>query len=241
MSDWRGAWYLARCDLKKNKWGLLILAALLLYLMLFLLPMHKEIVTGERIGIATWALDYIYMTLLPCLGLMSRQLMRFYWKTDPYTKKLASLRIMPISLKQIAMGRLIQLMVMLLPAQAIFYILYYYGIRMMEIETSLSSYLLHTFLWLGYSMIYSIAVIYLETGYSGKKYSIIYCLLMFVLLVFTVTYAITTGESIVIQLMQAIDKGYWWISAVGIAAGIAALPIGCRAITKRLERRQYSS
>lgn len=97
MSTWRGAWFLAVEEFRKIRWKHLVTIIFIGYLLLFLIPMFADAWNGEEEYGAYWATDFIALSLLPFLGLMSSQPLGMHWKSNTTTKKLESWRTMPIS------------------------------------------------------------------------------------------------------------------------------------------------
>lgn len=241
MNTWQGAWFLAKDELKRARWKHLVTLIFIGYLALFLIPMFEEGLEAKDAFSVYWALDFVTLTLLPSLGLMSTQGMGFYWKIDSYTKKLAIWRTMPISIKQIALGRVMLLLVNGVTAQIIFFIIFYFAGRSIISSIELDTYIPFALLWIGYSTASGIIYIYVETGYSGKVYFWFCMIITFVYLGTMIFYTFLLKQSLVLASFEAIGNGAWWISFIGIALAVLAIAIGRPIIEKKLRTRSYAS
>lgn len=241
MNTWQGAWFLAKDELKRTRWKHLITLIFIGYLALFLVPMFAEGLEEEDAFTLYWAVDFVTLTLLPCLGLMATQTIGIYWKTDSYTKKLAVWRTMPITIKQIVLGRVMLLIANGVTAQILFFILFYFAGRSINKSIELDTFILFALLWIGYSIASGIIYIYIETGYSGKFYFWFCMVVTFVFLGAMILYSLMLKHSLVLISYEAIDSGAWWISFIGIALAILAIYIGRQVMEKKLRSRSYTS
>lgn len=239
MGDWRGAWYLAKHEIRRNFWGNALVLIIIGYLLMFLVPMTSETVKDGFSGNMNWTLDFLMIALLPCLGLISGQMMTAYWKQDLFTKKIIYWRTMPISLRQIALGKLIQMAMMLLATHTVFFILYFAGLRMLEVDIPITGSILNALFWFSYSLVCSTLYIYLEVSYSGKMYTVFCFITTFVFLAATLLYSNLYGASLVIIILESSMNGNWWLAFIGIAIGAAAFFIGLSAMEKRLRSRAF--
>jgi hypothetical protein len=241
VSLWKGAWYLTKHELAKDRWKSLFTILFVGYLLLFTVPLLNDVVNGDRDTMLYWAADFVYLTILPCMGFVLNQTMMRYWKDNSYTKKMAYWRTLPISSKQIALGRIMQLTIVLVVTQLIFFILQFLIIRSMGAEISVLHFVLYAIFWFGYSLSMAIAYIYWEVGHSGKMYFLFN--LIYIVIFFAVTVSLTYFKlgNVVVTSLQAIEDGHWWIALAAIAVSIIAIFIGVNRIENRLEKRNYSA
>ncbi|RCW48917.1 hypothetical protein [Paenibacillus prosopidis] len=238
MSEWKGAWFLAKHEMLKDRWRSLITLAFIIYLLIFSIPLFTADLEGES-NPFTWATDFIYLSLLPCLGFVFNKTMMGYWKNDTYTKKMAQWRTMPISSKQIALGRLIQLTIVLFIAQLIFFTLQYSVLYMNHVNIPVLDFVMYGLFWFCYSLALATAYVYWEIGHTGKTYFLMNFICIFGFLVITICLAVFKAGNIVVTSLHVIENGNWWIVLAVLAVTVAALFIGKNRMVERLEKRSY--
>lgn len=240
MSTWQGAWYLAKEELRRVRWKHLLTIFFIGYLLIFLVPMFADAREDNR-EFGYWAMDFITVTLLPLLGMMSTQTTGFYWKMDSYTKKLAAWRTMPITIKQIVLGRMLLFLVNGLMAKIIFFIGYYLFARSLNVSLELIDFILYALFWTSYSVAVGIIYLFFETGFSGKKYFWFCTVASLVLLAGMLTYTYLSKNSLVLLSYEKIAEGQWWIAVIMMLLGIATFFIGRAVMEKKLRTRSYTS
>ncbi|WP_138754202.1 hypothetical protein [Paenibacillus sinopodophylli] len=239
MGLWKGAWYLARHELVRDGWKSLFTLLFVGYLLLFTVPMMYSSLTGDTNQMMNWATDFLYLTFLPILGFVINQTMMRFWKENSYTRKMALWRILPISSRQIALGRIIQLFIVLFCAQFVYFSMQFIIVRMMGADVSVGTFILYAVFWFGYSLATAITYVYWEIGHSGKMYFISNLIYIAIMLVVSISFTTIKGWNMVGSSLQAIQNGSWWMPIVAIAAGVAAVFIGVNRIEHRLEKRSY--
>jgi hypothetical protein len=223
---WKGAWYLAKHELAKDRWKSLLSLVLIGYVLLFTVPLINDVVQGEEEGMASWAVDFIYLTILPCLGFVMNQTMLRFWKENSYTKKLAQWRTLPISSKQIALGRIIQLTIVLFLALLVYFILQFLLVRGMGADIDAGSFILYGLFWFGYSLTMAIAYVYWEVGHSGKMYFLFNFIYIMVLLVISISLTLFEIGNVVATTLNEIESGNWWITIAAITVSAVAFWAG---------------
>jgi hypothetical protein len=242
MKTWHGAWFLAKEELRRTRWKHLITIIFIGYLTMFLVPMFTDALEEkEKMDMIYWSMDFITLSLLPCLGLMSTQTMGYYWRTDSYTKKLASWRAMPIPIHQIVWGRLLLLMSNAVPALILFYIIFYFIGRSTSSSLEFKVFVLFAIFWIGYAIAGSIIFTYFETGFSGKFYFWFCMCVTFGLLAAMVVSTLLFKTSFVLLSYKFIEDGGWWLAVIGLAMAAAALIVVRPLMEKKMRTRSYSS
>ncbi|MDQ0112264.1 hypothetical protein [Paenibacillus harenae] len=240
MSKWKGAWFLAKQELVRDRWRSIITVAFIGYLLLFSVPLFLESMTERETDSMSWLTDFIYLSLLPCLGFVLNNTMMNYYKKDSYSRKLAYLRTLPITPQQIALGRLIQLTLVLFAAQLIFFAAQYVIIYFSFVEIDLGDFALYALFWFGYSLTIAMAYVYWEIGHSGKVYFAA-CIVTAILFLAIAAAVSWLGEgNIVIGTLGAIEEGKWWIALITPVICAITLPFGYRVLTNRLLKRSYT-
>lgn len=241
MSTWQGAWYLAKHEMKRARWKHLLTVVFIAYLVIFLVPMFSNAIKGEAEIPINWTVDFLTITLVPLLGLMAFQSKAFYWRTDVYTQKLAYWRTLPITAGQIARGKLLAYLVNALPAQTLFYLIYYLGIRTLTDQIDPVTFALHSAFWIGIGFCTAMMYLYSEVSMSGKAYFIVCLLVVIVVLLCAILYTAVTHKSLVYDSYMAIDSGAWYLplASLAVAAVTVALTVG--RMEKRIRTRSYGS
>jgi len=232
MSVWNGAWRLAMHEMKKERWGLLFTLVFVVYMLIFTIPSLTDSLETGGSNVFNWASDFLNIALLPIMGFVINRSMMNYWKNDYYSQKLAQWRTMPISLKQIVTGRIIQTAVTMMMSHLVLFTLAYLYMNHMLESFSLKSFVLYAVTWFCYSLATAISYLYWELGYSGFTYFLMtFAYLGFYFLLTTVLMILIKG-SISVGLFQAFEQGYWWIALIAVAAVGLAI-VGGIAITER--------
>jgi hypothetical protein len=236
---WKGAWFLAKHELAKDRWKSLFTLLMIGYVLLFTLPLFKDVINGESEGLSSFATDFIYLTILPVFGFVLNQTMMRYWRDNAYTKKMAQWRTLPISSRQIALGRIIQLTIVLFAAQLIFFLLQFIMARNLGSEISAGNFTLYALTWFGYSLTMAIGYVYWEVGHSGKTYFFFNIIYLCAMLLVALGISLMKMDNIVMNSLQAIEGGSWWLPILTLSISAAAFWIGVNRIESRLENRTY--
>ncbi|RIX50719.1 hypothetical protein D3P08_18605 [Paenibacillus nanensis] len=241
MKTWQGAWFLAKEELRRTRWKHLITIVFIGYLILFIVPMFSDALKGEDdIRIVFWSVDFITVSLLPCLGLMSNQ-QGYYWKTDTNTKKLASWRVMPIPIRQIVWGRLLLLLSNAIPALILFFIAFYFIGHANNPSIEPYAFIPFAIFWAGYAVAGSVIFIYFETGVSGIKYFWFCTAVTVGLLAAMVVTTLLLKTSFVLSSYRFIEDGGWWLALIGVALAIAAFAAMPPLMEKKVRTRSFTS
>lgn len=242
MNTWQGAWFLAKEDYKKAGWKHLITIIFIGYLTMFYVQMFiSALDEKEGMGLLNWSMDLVTVTLLPLLGLMSTQTTRYYWRTDAYTKKLAALRTMPITIKQIVWGRLLLLFTNALPALTLFFIIFYIVGRLSSSTLDPVAFIVFAVFWISFAISGSMLYTYIEIGFSGKYY-FWFCMIVSIgILAGMLICTFLLEISLVISSYRYIEDGGWWLAVIGPAAAAVVLLFIRPLMEKKLRTRNYIS
>jgi len=236
---WKGAWYLAKHELARDRWKSLFTLFFVGYTLLFTTLLVKDAFLDENGQYANWSLDFIYLSVLPLLGFIVNKTMMRSWKENSYTRKMAQWRALPISSKQIALGRIIQLAIVLFAAQFVFFLVQFLVTRQMGLNISAGNFALYGLSWFGYSLTIGIGYVYWEIGHTGRSY--FFFNIGYIVFLLVVSFCITFLDigNIVAKSMQAIEDGSWWLPVITITASIITAIVGGKRIENRLEKRTY--
>ncbi|MCR2803292.1 hypothetical protein [Paenibacillus soyae] len=241
MTTWQGGWYLAKEEFRRIRWKHVMTIIFIGYLSLFLVPMFADTYEGEEMGMMYWAVDFVTLTLLPCLGFMSTQSFGHYWKSDPYTKKLAAWRVMPIRPNQIVLGRILLFILNALPALIVFFLIFYLVVRMEAPDIELAAFIPFAIMWIGYSIAMGILYIYFEIGFSGKIYFWFCMIFTLGFLIGMIITSLLLKKSLIVESYRLCEEGGWWMALIGLVLVAVSIYIGRPLLEKRLKTRSYSS
>lgn len=171
MSDWQDAWYIFRSEMRQSWMGVLFTLLFFSYFGLITMPNFIEMMVQEDpntdIG---WITDFLYLTITPIMSfLMNRSIYRCR-TDDPFTKRLAYYKTMPISLNAIVIARMLQMFAVLITVGTFFYSLQYALADRLRELLSIEQYLIFVFIWIGYSITIGCVYIYFEQAHSGRVY-----------------------------------------------------------------------
>lgn len=238
MGLWKGAWCLAKHELVKDRWGSIFSLVLVGYLLLFSLPALNELFDEDESS-WMWTIDLIYLTLLPCLGFILNKTMINYLRENTYTKKLAQWRTLPISSKQIAFGRMIQLTIVLFLTELIFFVFQFVVLRSMGAELPVGTFVLYGLFWFGYSLTIATTYVYWEVGHNSKVYFIFNLCYMVSLIGVTLSLTYFGIGNVMVTSLKSIQEGNWWMVIIAIAVSACAVVIVVKRTENRLENRAY--
>lgn len=235
MSTWQAAWRLAVFEIRTGWPGLLITLIFFAYAAVVGTPLLDALLTGEIPGSYGWICDYLYLTVLPNMGFLLNPPALRYWRTDVYTKKLAAWRALPISDAQIASGRLLQLVVNMVPVWLFFFALEYMLVYR-EAGFAAGAYLNYALFWLGYSVLFAVMYVCLEQSLPGRIYFVaclcympVYALLTLLLQLSDVT--------VIVEMADAAKQGNWLPTGLMLALAAAAVWAGKAAVQRLIGRR----
>lgn len=218
--------------IKKVRWKHLLTLIIIGYLTLFMTSMLPVAIKGEDVGLVNWGIDFVTFSMLPILGFMSTQTTGFYWKTDAFTKKLIVWRIMPIPVKQIALGRFLIFITILLPALVLLFILLFVTLRANTSEIALLPFSMFAIFWTGYAITVGLIYLYFELTQSGKVYFWFSTLLLFGFLAIMIIYTFTFKQSVVIMTYNTFVQGNWWVALISILISVLATLFMIRKLLK---------
>ncbi|MFF2091567.1 hypothetical protein [Paenibacillus sp. NPDC058174] len=185
-----------------------------------------------------WFLDYAFILIFPNFGFaMNRTTMRA-WKEDGFTDKLAEWRSMPIPLKDLILGRMLQLFIILLPMVVLFFSIQYLSIPSLRDNIDLGTYGLFALFWFCFAIGIAVTYIFFELGYSSRMYSI-YCIVLMIIVGSILVGIKLAGVNVVLGLLRELQAGHWWYTAGAMLYAVIALAAGYAIIVNRLRKRSF--
>jgi hypothetical protein len=236
MSTWRGAWHLVRFEFKTSWGGMILTGILFAYMAIVGLAFLDDLFGGELSRGASWAPDFIYLAVLPNMGFLLNRTVLHYWRDDPYSRKLAVWRALPIRVQHIVLGRLILMVLVAAPIALLFFGLQYGLSGSARDMLDPIAYLNFSLFWFAYSLFVGTIYVYCELGFSGKNYFIICC--CGILIYGPLTYLIwLTGETVLERVIHAAAAGSWLPALCAWAFALIGIAFGRRVIERRIQMR----
>ncbi|MBW7476889.1 hypothetical protein K0T92_19410 [Paenibacillus oenotherae] len=238
MSDWRGAMYIFRNEMRQSWIGVVITVLFFIYVGLIITPNINEMIMDKGEDLS-WIGDSLYLLLVPFMGfLMNRTIFR-YRTDDPFTRKITYFRTLPISLNAIVLARMIQSIAVSVPVAVFFYTFQYIISDELNTLLSVDQYMYFVFFWFGYSIIGGCIYVYIEQAYNGKIYFISSLLAMLLYTVIAILLWANQTEFLLWSLHAAKNEELAWPILANVSA-IAALLLTGILIRRRLASRDFS-
>ncbi|GFN29962.1 hypothetical protein [Paenibacillus xylaniclasticus] len=238
MNGWRGAWSLAKFEWRRERIGMMIMLLFICYLLMIVYSFFNNMNDPDTLKMS-WTVDTLHLALLPILGFpMNRTIMRA-WRENSFTNRIISLRTLPISVRQIVAGRLIQLMGTLALGQAVYFIALYAISDTLRGELDIGTYIGFVLFWFGYSAGIAGTYTFLEQGFSGKTYTL--WSFLYLLLYFGTGYVLyNEKQSVTFGVIRELQHGNWWYTAGSLLFGVILILLVYIFTSMRLKVRSYS-
>ncbi|MFB9325653.1 hypothetical protein ACFFSY_06920 [Paenibacillus aurantiacus] len=238
MSSWQGALMLFRHEMRRSWVGVLITIGFFSYFGFILVLVIGDMLSGMQNGEgdAAFPIDFLMLSLLPNMGFIMNRTVFSYWKTNPYTRKLAYWRTLPIGFQSIVLYRMLQLVAMIAIVGIYFFGIEYAFVAEFREMLSFGQYLLFALFWMGYALLVASTYMFAEQCYSGRTYFIVcWCyIVMYALVVAGLWYLDISPTRLSIELA---GEGNPAGALILIVAGIVALLVSGHYIRQKLERR----
>ncbi|MBU9713928.1 hypothetical protein [Evansella tamaricis] len=243
----RQALWLVKKELKYHYLSLMLTLVFIIFLALLAFPILEGTVLRlfgtEHVVYNRIMIDALFVLLLPCFGaiFMSKPYLSFGTiKEDPYSKRMALFRAMPIPVHVLALSRTFIMVITLLLNITVFYII----ITLMLSDVFFQylapiEYVLFLLFWFCYALLFGGFNPFIENGTNGKVLHLFPYLFIaiFGVLLFVIYYA--TGIGLVDWSLLAIRE-YGFIAPV---CAVIIAGTGCyywnRLLTNRLRTRDY--
>lgn len=234
LSTWQGAKLLVKYDWMSIGYGWLFNIAMLFYFIVTTTPLITQLRDLELVDSSSWAIDFIMLAIIPVLGFFMNMTTIGNWKQAKVARKLARFRLLPISYRQIAVGRILTMVTILAPSLLIYfgtqYVLVYH-----DFLTPLQ-FLNFSLQWLGYGIAIGCYYAFLELGFTGKAYFWSCIIIMFLILGVAIFLAFNR-YALVIHQLKAVQAGDWTLAAIMLAAAAVFFAGIIGPMARRLSRR----
>ncbi|WP_332632060.1 hypothetical protein [Halalkalibacter flavus] len=188
-------------------------------------------------------LDIFFVAILPSLAaiFMSGPYLSFQTiKDDPFTKRMAFLRTLPIPVELLALSRTLLMLITLFMMSLAFY-----GTIVTQLPDRFYSYVtlnelfIFILVWFGYSLALGGMNPFIEYGTNGKILHLLPFLWIAIMIGLFVGFRLVVGHSIV-EFSLLLVKDYGWIIAIiSIAIGVVGCYLWHKLLTYRLGKRDY--
>lgn len=183
--------------------------------------------------------DWIYLFGLPLYGCLMNRTIFAYWKQDPFTKRIAHWRTMPIPPGAIVKARYAQAIVLIALAGSLFMgIPFLIDASVIDPKTQLE-WLSVGMIWICYGIIVQTGHIHLELGFSGKTFVLWYmgfCLALGALS----TVLAWQRVSLFREVQRLAEEQPIVAPLIALAVAVLAIGFGIGRTARRMTRRSFT-
>lgn len=188
-------------------------------------------------------LDIIFIVLTPSFAaiFMSRPYLNFQAiKDDPYSKRMALFRSLPIPLKTLSLSRTLIMVVTLIIMSSAFYITVTFALpdHFFQFLTP-REYLIFILFWFGYALVVGGINPFIEYGTNGKVLHIVPWVFIVGFLITVFIFYNLVGQGIVETVLILIKNHGWPLAVLSLFVGVIGSYVWNKLLTIRLARRDY--
>ncbi|PGT80933.1 MULTISPECIES: hypothetical protein [Bacillaceae] len=188
-------------------------------------------------------IDFMFIVITPALAtiFMSGPYLNYKAiKDDPFNKRMAVYRSLPIPIKVLALSRTILMLITLFLLSIVFYSTITYSLADLLFNYfTINDYLIFIVIWLGYALALGGFHTYLEYGTSGKVLHL-FPYLLFVILVFAFYFYYSIIEKGIVELTISLSIHIGWpIAFLFLFIGMVGCVLWHALLTKRLSTKDY--
>ncbi|MGU3471097.1 hypothetical protein ACLBWT_08110 [Paenibacillus sp. D51F] len=234
MSTWQGAKLLVKYDWMSIGYGWLFNIAMLFYFIVTTTPLVMQLRDAGQAESSSWAIDFIMLAIIPVLGFFMNMTTIGNWKQAKVARKIARIRLLPISYRQIAVGRLLTMATIFTPMLLIYfgaqYVLVYHEFL------TLLQFLNFGLQWFGYGIAIGCLYAFLEMGLGGKAY-LWFSVVIMVFILAVALFLSFNRIALVNHQLQAVQEGNWTWAIIMLAAAALSFAATIGQMARRLSRR----
>ncbi|MBU9723841.1 MULTISPECIES: hypothetical protein [Bacillaceae] len=241
------AFWFAKKELKYHVTAM-ISTALFVVFVGIIAALHLEdavhtIFVSDTTTYSRFVLDFLFIGLTPTFGAIffAKPYLTFRTiKEDPYGKRMAFFRALPIPVKTLALSRTIIMLTTLVTLSIVFYTTITITVQT-SFFTILSpeKYIIFILIWFGFALMLAGFNPFVEYGTSGKALFIIPSIVLIPIIITIIVIYQIFDLGIVETVFLAIDKLGWIVAVIAILLGILGSYIWNKLLTKRLLKRDY--
>lgn len=204
---------------------------------------YRNLFGGDRTYDRYAILDMFFLLITPSFGaiFMSRPYLTFQTiKEDPFSKRMALFRSLPIPVTTLSLSRILLMLVILFMMSFTFYLTITIALpsEFFEHVTTLE-YLVFILFWFGYSLTIAGINPFIEFGTNGKILHLVPWILVVAFFVMLFTYYNQVEQGIV-ETILILTKNYGWpLALTSIFVGVCATFVWNKLLIFRLRRRDY--
>ncbi|NBD23913.1 hypothetical protein [Paenibacillus glycinis] len=238
MSTWQGALTLLRSEGRRSWGGLLLTMVFSAYISVVMMPLFQNLLDHGGKGVYGWIGNFLYMTLLPNMAFILNRSVFHYWSRDPYSRRLAYWRTLPISWNAIVLSRMLQLCIVLTIVSVFFFTVQYALLNELRELMAPSEYIVYALVWYGYALTLGATYAFFEQTLGGKAYlAVCHGYLIFYLLIGVVLWR--TDTDLLYRTIEASRAHEWAWPVVSLLLGAAATVLIGLLIRKQLAKRNF--
>ncbi len=182
--------------------------------------------------------DFFFLLVLVNLSINWTSLRWFYVYRDPFTSWLTFLKTLPVSTRELVLGRLAIMLATTAVTAPLFFLPTYALFPALRAEISPTQYLWFALLWVGYALFSGGVLLYLEMGVGGRATFII-LIAWSTLLVSTAVLAAVLGVSLTVGSLGLVRDHGPLVVIPAFAVGGGGLFLWCRLLERRLKAREF--
>ncbi|WP_018932183.1 hypothetical protein [Gracilibacillus lacisalsi] len=256
---WKNSWWIAKRELKMQIPGIILTLLFTIFIGIIITPTFylniinlfedagiygsRLVFEGHTVYIDSILIDAIFLGFTPCLSAL------FMWgpyvslraiKEDPFGKRLAVYRSLPVSTEVLTLSRILFMLVIFVLFSAAFYLTITISVpNSIFIHLEYHQFLAFVLFWIGYALVIGSLNPYIESGTNGKvlyiySFIMMVCLILVLFLVHQVW-----NTSIVNTTILLLTRAPVIPVIVSLTCGILGVITMAKLLNKRLSERDY--
>ncbi|MDO7785914.1 hypothetical protein [Desulforamulus aquiferis] len=239
--------WLAKKEVRQSWVAILFTAVVTVLLALFTTQLLEQSVRKlfamEPFFYNSFMIDIMFIGITPSLAAIFMSGPYLSYRTineDPYVKRMAFFRSLPIPIKTLALSRTFIMLATLISMSSVFYMIIAFGLSDTFFQNiTPNEFLVFIFFWFGYTLALGGFNPFIEYGTSGKVLHITPFVLIGVLIIIMVIFRYLSNYSFVEWSLLLVKDFGWVIALISLLVGI----IGCfswnQLLTNRLLKRDF--
>ncbi|KAB8134751.1 hypothetical protein F9U64_11485 [Gracilibacillus oryzae] len=243
---WKEPWSIVKNELRllwKPYVGTVLATMLLGFLASIALDQLTGYLAGQSGAYNTVSADIIFILLTPCLTtiFISSPYLSFRTiKEDPFGKRMALYRILPISTKVLVRSRMFIMLFTLITLSIVFYTTLAIVLSDAFYQVvSLPLYIQFALFWFGFSLAFGSVFVFIEYGTNGKMLYIFSFLYGISIFAFIVLFNLINKSSFVLLILENMQQYSLILLLIIWALGIISYNVWEMLLRKRLNKRDY--